>query len=500
MIHKRSSGILLHISSLPGPYGIGDAGPAAYAFADFLSRSRQSAWQILPLTPPDVGKNHSPYNSLSAFAGNPALISPEELVKIGLLDGAKLASPPPFSDARVDFEKVDPYKARLFDSVVKKFDTAGNSCEFERFCYDSRYWLDDYALFMALSEKFKTSDWCHWPVEARDRHPQALADLSAQLEKRLRREKILQYLFYRQWHYLKRYCNDLGISLIGDVPLYVAYQSADVWAHPDLFKLNEDKTPYAVAGVPPDFFSATGQLWGNPIYNWPRHKETNYDWWMRRIRHNLVLCDLLRIDHFRGLVQYWEVPAGSHDATNGQWVDGPGDFFEVLYRYCPTGPFIVEDLGLITPDVRQVVHELELPGMKVLMFAFDGLEGKNAYLPHNHPQNAVVYTGTHDNNTVRGWIEKEASDEIKKVLLAYLGREDLGPPAKLPWEMIRMAMNSPARTCIIPMQDCLALGQEARMNWPSKVKGNWRWRVKQRQLSKRLADRLAETTSLYGRA
>jgi 4-alpha-glucanotransferase len=500
MIHKRSSGILLHVSSLPGRFGIGDAGPAAYAFADFLSAAKQSVWQILPLTPPDIGKNHSPYNSLSAFAGNPALISPEELQKLGLLDSAKIASPPAFSEARVEFEKVDQYKVSLFDAVVKKFDTAGDAYEFERFCQDSRFWLDDFALFMALSEKYKTSDWCHWPAEARDRNPQTLADLGGQLAKRIRREKILQYLFYRQWHYLKRYCNDRGISIVGDVPLYVAYQSADVWAHPELFKLTEDRTPSAVAGVPPDFFSTTGQLWGNPIYNWPRHRETGYDWWIRRIRHNLVLCDMLRIDHFRGLVQYWEVPAGSRDATNGQWLDGPGwDFFEVVYKYCPTGPFIVEDLGLITPDVREFVHELELPGMKVLMFAYGDMEGENPYLPHNHTENAVVYTGTHDNNTVRGWIEKEATEENKRSLLAYLGREEIGPAAKLPWEMIRMAMNSTARTCVIPMQDCLALGQEARMNWTSKVKGNWRWRVRQKQLSKRLAAKLAETTVLYGR-
>ncbi|MCE5186061.1 MAG: 4-alpha-glucanotransferase, partial [Planctomycetaceae bacterium] len=332
-----------------------------------------------------------------------------------------------------------------------------------------------------------------------DRDPQAIAELSAQLTNRVQREKVLQYLFYRQWSYLRHYCNERGISIIGDIPLYVAYQSADVWAHPDLFLLGEDKTPTAGAGVPPDFFSKTGQLWGNPIYNWQHHKETNYDWWIRRIRQNLVLCDLLRIDHFRGLVKYWQVPAGSPDATSGSWQDGPGwDFFTVVYKYFPTGPFIVEDLGLITPDVREIVHELELPGMKVLMFAFGG-SGTNPYLPHNHTRNSVVYTGTHDNNTVRGWLEKEAADDEKRLLMEYLGREELGPIAKVPWDLIRMAACSVAQTAIFPLQDCLALGQEARMNWPSKLKGNWRWRVKKRQLSDRLAAKLAHLTELSGR-
>lgn len=504
MIHRRSAGILMHISSLPGPFGIGDIGPEAYAFADFLCRAKQNFWQILPLTPPNVAKNHSPYNSLSAFAGNLALISPQELQKAGLLDEVHLANAPVFHESRVDYEQVGQFKAGLFDIAVGRFESKGEKIAFERFCFDQRHWLDDYALYMALCERFGTHDWCHWPPEVRDRNPNTLLEFTAQLTNRIKKEKILQYLFFRQWSCLRHYCNHHGIAIIGDIPLYVAYQSADVWAHPDIFKLNDDdKKPSCVSGVPPDFFSTTGQLWGNPIYNWPRLKETNYHWWMQRIRHNLALCDIVRIDHFRGLVQYWQVPADSHDAATGAWEDGPGwDFFEELLKYCPTAPFIVEDLGLITPDVREIVHRLHLPGMKILMFAFGNADadGKNPYLPHNHTENSVVYPGTHDNNTVRGWIEKEADEQTKENLLDYLGLEDLGPPAKLPWEMIHLAMSSVARTCVIQMQDCLALGQEARMNWPSKLKGNWRWRVKKRHLSKRLADKLAHLTTLYGRA
>lgn len=501
MIHKRAGGILMHITSLPGVFGVGDIGPEAYAFVDFLCRAKQSHWQILPLTPPDITKNHSPYNSLSAFAGNPALISPQELQKAGLLDEFHLTNVPAFHESRTEFEKVDQFKAELFDIAVQRFESTGDKVAFERFCFDQRHWLDDFALYVALSERFQTPDWCHWPPEVRDRNPNTLSEFGAQLTNRIKREKILQYLFFRQWSYLRRYCNHHGITIIGDVPLYVAYQSADVWAHPDLFKLNEDKTPACVSGVPPDFFSQTGQLWGNPIYNWQRLKETNYHWWMQRIRHNLALCDIVRIDHFRGLVQYWEIPSASPDATEGSWQDGPGwDFFEELFKYCPTGPFIVEDLGLITPQVREIVHRLHLPGMKILMFAFGKMDGKNPYMPHNNTENSVIYPGTHDNNTVRGWIEKEADDDTKKCLLAYLGVEELPASAKLPWEMIHMAMGSVARTCIIQMQDCLALGQDARMNWPSRPKGNWRWRVKKKQLSKRLADKLAQLTTLYGRA
>lgn len=500
MIHKRSSGLLLHVTSLPGPFGIGDMGPSAYAFADFLNRARQSAWQILPLTPPNVPETYSPYTSLSAFAGNPALISPEELQKAGLLDESDLRKVPPFPETRIDYEAVNQYKNGLFNKVIKRFASNGDQAEFQRFCFEHRHWLDDYALYIALSEHFSTPDWCHWPPEVRDRNPENLAGLSAELSDRVHREKILQYLFFRQWSYLKRYCNNLGISIIGDMPLYVAYQSADVWAHPDLFLLNEDKTPSFGAGVPPDFFSDTGQLWGNPIYNWSRHKETIYHWWVQRVLHNLLLYDILRIDHFRGLIKYWQIAAGAEDATSGTWEEGPGwDFFQVLLKYCPTGPFIVEDLGLITPDVREVVHRLHLPGMKVLMFAFGEAEGVNPYLPHNHTENAVVYTGTHDNNTVRGWIEKEATPEMIKGLIEYLGMEDLGPTARIPWQMIRLAMSSVARTAIIPLQDCLSLGQEARMNWPSRAKGNWCWRLKKHHLSKRLASKLEQATILFGR-
>ncbi|MFB0562436.1 MAG: 4-alpha-glucanotransferase [Candidatus Lokiarchaeia archaeon] len=497
---RRGNGILLPIISLPSPYGIGDLGPWAYKFADFLEETKQSYWQIVPLNPTDPYFGNSPYNSSSAFAGNKLLINPDLMLKDGLLYKEDIEPIPPFQQNRIDYPEVISYKEKLFDEAYSHFKEKRDSdYEFERFCAENSFWLEDFALFAALKVHFQGQIWSSWPWEIRDRQSEALRRWKTQLHEIIEKVKFLQHLFFKQWFSLKKYCNEKRIQIIGDIPIYVLYDSVDVWKNPEIFKLNEEKRPSFVAGVPPDYFSETGQLWGNPVYRWNILKENGYSWWIKRMEHNFKLFNLVRLDHFRGFAKYWEVPAGEKTAINGQWVQGPAeDFFNTILKHFLNLPIIAEDLGVITPDVRELMHLFDFPGMKVLLFAFGGDLPKNPYAPHNHVKNCVVYTGTHDNNTVKGWFEKEASMGDKKRLFAYIGREV--PAEEINWEFIRLAMMSVANTSIIPMQDVLGLGEEARMNRPATTEGNYQWRLLPEQLTPSVSERLLEMTEVYGRA
>ncbi len=496
---RRGSGILLHLTSLPSPFGIGDMGPWAYRFVDFLAEARQSLWQFLPLNPTQPIHYNSPYHSISAFAGNPLLISPELLLQDDLLLQSDLQSVPQFPIDRVDYRRVLEYKVELWSRAFGRFASKGKNDEYDRFCLEHSPWLDDFALFTALKAHFGGKVWSEWPPGLRDRPPEALQAARRDLSSAVHMTKFLQYIFFKQWTQLKKYCGQKGIQIIGDIPIYVDYDSSDLWVHPELFKLDDRKKPYVAAGVPPDYFSATGQLWGNPLYRWEEMKANGYTWWIQRIAHNLKLFDLVRIDHFRGLVAYWEVPATEKTAINGQWVEAPAmDFFNQLAKRFPHCPIIAEDLGTITPDVREVMNHFEFTGMKVLLFAFGDDLATNPYLPHNLPRNCVAYTGTHDNNTIKGWFENEAKPEDKKRLFRYLGREV--PGGELPQELIRLLMMSVANTVIFPLQDILGLGEEARMNCPSTREGNWEFRLLPDWPTPIIVERLREMAEIYGRS
>jgi 4-alpha-glucanotransferase len=495
----RSSGILMHLTSLPGPFGIGDMGPQAYRFADFLAQTHQRYWQILPLTPIDRDHNGSPYHSPSAFAGNPLLISPERLVQAGLLDEADVAAVPGWPADRVDFSAVRAWKARLLKRAYDRFQARGGDAEYDRFCRRHAGWLDDFVLFDALKSHYGNAPWNRWPARIRDRDAEALLTVRSELAERLNRRRFGQYIFYRQWRDLRRYCRQKQVRIIGDMPIYLPHDSADVWKHPQLFKLGRNKRPRRVSGVPPDYFSDTGQLWGHPVYDWDELQQKDYAWWMRRLEHQLGLVDVLRIDHFRGLVAYWEVSAAAKTAVKGKWMPVPvDDFFGKITRHFTHLPIIAEDLGTITADVREIMGRYRLPGMRVLLFAFGEDFPNGAFLPHNHVRHCFVYTGTHDNNTVRGWFENEADENEKKRWRRYIGRNVSA--ATIAWEMIRLAMMSVADTAIIPMQDLLGLGTGARMNDPSTAEGNWRWRLDKDPITKPLIRRLRQMTETYGRS
>jgi 4-alpha-glucanotransferase len=499
MLKQRGSGILLHFTSLPSPFGIGDFGPWAYRFADFLAQTKQRYWQCLPLNPTEIGYGNSPYHSMSAFGFNPLLISPELLVQEGALTGADLRPILSFSKDRVDFGLVVPYKKKLLSLAYERFKKERADGEYRDFCSEQAFWLEDFALFVALKEEFKGRPWNEWPAPLRDRDPDALLREKERLRDRVQERKFFQYLFFKQWSSLKKYCAGRGIKIIGDVPIYVVYDSADVWMHPNLFNLDEEKKPLTVAGVPPDYFSKTGQLWGNPVYRWDTLQSTGYEWWIKRIRHNLNLFDVVRVDHFRGFMAYWEVPATETVAVHGQWVDAPGmDFFSRLSEAIPDLPILAEDLGTITPDVWSAMEHFGFPGMKVLLFAFDESLPRNAYAPHNHTKNAVVYTGTHDNNTARAWFEKEVDQAARARLSRYLGKEVHA--GNVHWELIRLALMSVADTAILPMQDLLGLGEWARMNRPAQENGNWQWRLMAEQVTPSLTKELLELTEIYGRS
>jgi 4-alpha-glucanotransferase len=495
----RRSGILLHPTSLPGPYGIGSLGREALAFVDFLQASGQCVWQVLPLGP--TGYGDSPYSSFSSFAGNPLLIDLEDLLEQGFVQPEHLKGAPEFPEERVDYGAVFTFKRHILKIARSQWKRRGQPDtrrEFESFCERERPWLEDFSLFMALRRSFeqtgKGGAWSSWPPELIRREPDALRHWRGALTEEVEQQKFQQFLFFRQWRALKSYAADRGISIIGDLPIFVAYDGADVWSNQQLFHLDERGRPTVVAGVPPDYFSKTGQLWGNPLYNWKRHKETGYAWWIERIRCKLRLVDILRLDHFRGFEAYWEVPAGEPTAENGRWVKGPAaDFFNALEEALGELPLIAEDLGVITPPVERLRDRFELPGMKVLQFAFDG-KAENKYLPHNYRPNCVVYTGTHDNDTTVGWYRSEGQavqDQVRR----YLARDG----EDIAWDMIRLALSSTAGTAVVPLQDAMGLGSEARMNVPSRGGGNWQWRFSKQMLTEEITRRLREMAELYGR-
>ena len=501
MTFKRSSGILLHPTSLPGPHGIGDLGPQAFRFLDWLASTGCKLWQILPLGP--TGYGDSPYQCFSAFAGNPYLISPDLLLSDGLLTQDDLTSKPDFSASRVDFGLLIPWKLNLLQKAFDRFQSNSESLRqsFDSFCAEQAAWLDDFALFMSLKEFYGGGAWNGWPEPVRLRKKSALAKSRKELTESIQRYSFYQFLFFRQWNNLRAYAKERSIQIIGDIPIFVAYDSADVWSHPELFFLDETGNPTVVERVPPDGFSATGQLWGNPLYNWEVHKSSDYSWWLERIRFTLRSVDYLRLDHFRGFAGYYEIPARNLTAEHGRWVPGPGtDFFRAIDNNLggelstpgTTLPIIAEDLGLITPDVVEMREMFSLPGMKILQFGFSGPD--NPFLPHNYPANCVAYTGTHDNDTALGWLATTDRNECE-FALRYL-RVDGHDFA---WDLIRAVWSSVAMMSIAPMQDMLSLGGEARMNYPSRLGGNWEWRMGDADMSESLAGRLRELNYLYSR-
>ena len=496
----RASGLLLPISSLPSPYGIGDLGEAAYRFADFLAGSRQRYWQILPLNPTSTAHDNSPYMSTSAFATNPLFLSPDLMVRDGLLEKSDLSGIPRYSVSGVDYAAVEQVRERLFDRAYTTFTEEEKlPAAFDAFCFGNAAWLDDYALFTALHRKFSGRPWYEWPEEFRTRSPDALRDTREELARDTGRERFLQYLFDLQWQELRRYCAGKAVRIIGDMPIYVDYDSADVWAHPDLFRLDSSGKPCAVAGVPPDYFSRTGQLWKNPLYEWERHRATGFSWWLERLGRALSMTELVRIDHFRGLQAYWEVPAGAETAEGGRWVPAPGrEFLSAVRARFPAMPVIAEDLGIITRDVRELMREYNLPGMRVLLFAFTSEPAENPNAPHNIPRDVLLYTGTHDNAPVQGWFSREATDADRLRVDEYLGR--MADPDSLAETLVRLAMISPAEVTIFPVQDILGLGYEARMNTPGTPAGNWRWRLSDDMLTEEVGRRLGTMTRVTGRA
>ena len=495
----RTSGILLHPTSLPGPYGIGDLGPSAYQFVDFLEAAGQGLWQVLPLGP--TGYGDSPYQCFSAFAGNPLLISPDLLAGEGWLDDADLECAD-CAGGRVDFGRVMGSKQDMLVKAYANFQQRADVSaqrEFKGFCETHCDWLEDYVAYRALKAQYDQRPWTDWPQQFALRDPVAVADWRRQNEPDLERQRFIQFLFFRQWHALRGYANARGIHLIGDVPIFVAHDSSEVWTHQEWFELDELGHPTVVAGVPPDYFSETGQRWGNPLYRWDLLKADGYRFWVERLRGVLGLVDLVRIDHFRGFAGYWEIHADEPTAINGRWVEGPGmDLFRTLSESLGSGlPLIAEDLGVITEDVEALRDDLGLPGMAILQFAFESSEGgfgRSQYLPHNFHRNLVVYTGTHDNDTLLGWW-MEADETVRHNLRRYLNTDG----ANVHWDAIRAAIASVARYALFPLQDLLALGSEARMNRPGSQEGNWTWRFGEAALSGELAERLREMSLIYGR-
>ncbi|ARS35952.1 4-alpha-glucanotransferase [Pontibacter actiniarum] len=501
IIPERSAGILLHITSLPSRFGIGDLGPEAYTFADQLQEAGQRYWQILPLNPTEIGYGNSPYSSHSAFAGNPLLISPEQLVQEGLLQQKDLRHSESFHDAKVDFEQVSAFKVKLLHKAYKNFSNELPDAlwkDFASFQKEHKLWLQDYARFAAFKKHYKHKSWVQWPEEVKWRKKKAIEELAEQLQEQVEFEMFLQFLFYHQWQKLKVYCNQKGIVFFGDMPFYVSHDSADVWSHPDLFKLDEEGNPTAVSGVPPDYFSETGQLWGTPVFDWKKLQEQDFDWWLHRIAHNLKLFGLLRLDHFRAFSAYWEVPAGEETAVNGEWVKTPGaPLLKLVQERFKELPIVAEDLGEIDQPVRDLMHKFDLPGMRVLLFAFGEDLPHSIYAPHQHTQNSIVYTGTHDNNTVRGWYEHEASRDDKRRLRQYSNH--YVNIDNVHGVLIWLSYISVAQLAVIPMQDVLGLGIGHIMNKPSTGSGNWEWRMQPHQFTPEHRAELKELSQRYGR-
>ncbi|MBR1672219.1 MAG: 4-alpha-glucanotransferase [Fretibacterium sp.] len=495
--NRRKSGILLPLTSLPSRFGIGGLGPEAFRFAEFLHEAGQSLWQVLPLTATDPGCGNSPYSPTSAFAGSPTLISPEALVDEGLLDESELVDAPVFNPTHVDYDAVITFKERLFRKAWGNFSKRGDNPDFQAFLERESDWVMDYALFAAIKKAQGGKPWHEWPHGLKFREPDALEAFKERDLDEVMFYVFLQYVFAVQMAALREHLKKLDIELIGDVPVYVTGDCADVWQHPELFDLDGELNPASVAGVPPDYFSAKGQLWGNPTYNWEAMKKTGFRWWVERLRHLLTFFDCVRIDHFRGLVAYWTLPADAETAEHGEWRDVPyREFFGRLEETFPDLPFWAENLGVLTPDVEELRTSLGLPGMLILQFAF-GNPADNPYAPHNHTPVNVIYTGTHDNNTTRGWFEQDASEGERENLAAYLGHWPTEEGAAL--EMTRMALASVAETAVIPMQDWLNLGAEARINIPSTPRDNWRWRMSPGLATPELAQRIRALSRLYGR-
>jgi 4-alpha-glucanotransferase len=504
----RCSGILLHFTSLPGRFGIGDFGSCAYEFADFLFAAGQKLWQVLPLNP--TGYGDSPYQCFSAFAGNPMLLSLERLREQGLLQAADLAQSPQFPEALVDYGPVIEFKmaalrraAGVFFADGSRFDHAA----FDHFCESTRSWLDDYALFMACKDAHHGIMWTRWDAQIRKRDRRAMSEWSRKLEHEIKAYKFWQFEFFEQWEHLKTYCRERAIRLMGDVPIYVAHDSADVWAHPELFHLDDEGRPTVISGVPPDYFSATGQLWGNPIYRWELLAANGYQWWIVRFRASLALFDMVRLDHFRGFEAYWEVPGSDTTAENGRWVQGPGEnFLAALESAFAELPIVAENLGVITPAVEKMRHRFGLPGMSLLQFAFGTDPQGPSFRPHNYSHDLVAYTGGHDNDTTVGWWTSSGAgdstrspEDVRKehdFARAYLNFHD---DSEINWVMIKAVLSSVADVAIVPLQDVLGLGSAARMNLPGTTSGNWKWRYRPGALRSDLSARLRSLVTLYDR-
>lgn len=496
MPFDRRAGILLHPTSLPGPHGIGALGREAEGWLEFLADAGQRLWQVMPLGP--TGYGDSPYQSFSAFAGNPYLIDLERLVEAGWLEAEHLGDEPDWPQGRVDFGALIPFKLGLLGRAAARFDDRADTDArraFDAFCAEQSAWLDDFALFMALKESQGGASWNRWPAPLRDRDEDALEEAALEHAEALGRHKLWQWFFFEQWRAIKRHANARDILVIGDLPIFVAYDSADVWANPDLFFLDEAGNPTVIAGVPPDYFSATGQRWGNPLYRWGEMARRGFPWWIARLRASLQAYDLIRIDHFRGFEAYWEIPASEPTAVKGRWVKGPGQkLFSALREALGDElPIIAEDLGVITPAVEALREANGLPGMKVLQFAF-AADASDPYLPHNYPKGCVVYSGTHDNDTTRGWYDK-APERERDFARRYLASDG----SNIAWDFVRLACASVADSAVVPLQDVLGLGSEARMNTPGVAAGNWGWRFAWEDVPHWLAPQLRELATLFGR-
>ena len=504
MFAKRVSGILLHPTSLPSNFGIGDLGKSAYNFVDFLKETGQSLWQVLPLG--HISFGNSPYMCLSAFAGNPYMISPQKLVDDGYLDLPDIGQLPDFPSHRVDYGLVIDYKMNLFKKSFNKFKETTHPSDYYIFCEENSFWLEDYALFVSLKYVHDLQPWPMWKDGSAKRDPERLVYWRKQLAEDIDFWKFVQYLFFKQWNDLKQYCEQKGISIIGDIPVYVAHDSAEVWANSDLFFLNDDGNPLVVSGVPPDYFSSTGQRWGNPIYCWEKMEERGFLWWIDRLKINFSMLDIVRLDHFRGFEAYWEISAEEPTAENGRWVKGPGiKLFDAVHNALDDVKMIAEDLGVITEEVDALRDELGYPGMRILQMAFGTDPKASEYRPHNHIHNCAVYTASHDHNTTVGWFTAEpgsqstqsvAEIEAERALIKkYLDTNG----EKIHWDMIRLAMSSVARICVIPLQDVLGLGTEARMNLPGTSKNNWEWRFNNDLITNEIKSKLLDLTTLYER-
>ncbi|MBF0571009.1 MAG: 4-alpha-glucanotransferase [Candidatus Omnitrophica bacterium] len=504
-MYKRNSGILLHVTSLPSKYGIGDMGSFAYAFVDFAAACGQKYWQILPINPTDGINGNSPYSCSSAFGGNPLLISPEMMVIEGFLRPCDVNIPVVLDEGKVDYARVRLFKEKIFNAAYRRFQKspvrlvsqAVCPCkemslreDFDQFVKTQHYWLEDFALFMVIKSAYGGLGWNEWPRVLKNRKPQALRTFARKNSSDIERIKFIQYLFFRQWHKLKGYANSKNVAIIGDIPIYVNYDSVDVWCHPSFFKVDRKGQLKFISGCPPDYFSRTGQRWGNPVYNWAHLKKVKYNWWTERIAHDLKMFDYLRIDHFRGFAGFWQIPAYEKLAVFGRWVKGPGEsFFKALAKRFKTLPIIAEDLGEITPDVVELMKKFGFPGMRVLLFAFNGDINSNPHVPVNYPVSCVAYSGTHDNNTIQGWYQKEANPHEKANIARVLQTKFTS--RNLHWTMIEVLMRSKAETIIIPMPDFLGLREEGRMNTPATKVNNWQWRLRANALTSKLSQKIS---------